>query len=562
MKIYSLPFLFWLMLSPFVSWSQTKQEQKIDSLFINWKVKDSPGGVVAVLQDENIIYKKAFGLADIEKKIKNSPELKYDLASIAKQFTAFCIALLDEQGNLSVEDDLRKYYPEFQYPEGIKIKNLLDHTSGIREAYVLAMLSGKMNLKGEVPKKYNTKEFLLKVLSKEKDLNFKTGDELAYTNINYILLGDLVERVSKKPLHVFADSAIFKPLGMSNTVFRYKQKMEIDNEASGYYQKKKTFKKGKAFGGIVGDHNLLSTIDDLIKWERNFYNNQLGKRNQQLIDSIYTSSKLNTGELTQYAYGLWANEYRGLKQISHGGDDGRFTSFIIKFPEKQLDIIILSNSSRYDDTESKAYGIANILLKVFLVKPIETSERSEFIFPTVEELKPKSGLYTRVTKNGLAQLRKVSLADSSLYISAGYYGKGIKLSATTQNHFMTTLGNGKLIQFQFENDSAQLVLKEIFGEKIGYFKKMKEFKPVFTDFLGSYVNESTGAKLKVKKKKNGVVARKGIIKFPIMVFDRDQFYAYEHDALFIFERDASGKVIRLKANARDFRNFIFTRQPH
>ncbi len=562
MKISFLPFLFWLTLSPFVSWTQIKQEQRIDSLFTNWQVKESPGGVIAVLQNGNVIYKKAFGLADIDKNIKNSPELKYDLASVAKQFTAFCIALLDEQGTLSVDDDLRKYYPEFQYPEGIKIKNLLDHTSGIREAYVLAMLSGKMNLKGEVPKKYNTKEFLLQVLSKERDLNFRTGDELAYTNVNYILLGDIVERVSKKPLYVFADSAIFKPLGMNNTVFRYKQKMEIDGEASGYYQKNKKFKKGKAFGGILGDHNLLSTIDDLIKWELNFYNNQLGKQNQQLIDKVYTSSKLNNGELTHYAYGLWTNDYRGLKQINHGGDDGRHTSFILKFPEKQLDIIVLANSYRYNDTEDKAYSIANIILEDFLTKPIESNETADIIFPLVEELKPKIGLYTRVTKDGLAQLRKVSFSDSSLYISAGYYGKGIKLSATEQNHFKATLGNGNRIQFQFQSDSAQLTLKEIFGEKVGYFKRTKEFKPVFTDFLGSYVNESTGAKLKVKKKKNGIVARKGIIKFPLLVFDRDQFFAFQHDALFIFERDASGKVIRLKANAKDFRNFIFTRQPH
>ena len=560
MKISFLSFLLWLLLSPSVSWSQIDYEQKIDSLFINWQIKESPGGVVAILEEGNVIYKKAFGLADIDKRINNSPELKYDLASIAKQFTAFCIALLEEQGKLSIEDDVRKYYPEFQYPEGIKIKNLLDHTSGIREAYVLAMLSGKMNLKGEVPKKYNTKEFLLKVLSKEKDLNFKTGDELAYTNVNYILLGDIVERVSKKSLHIFADSAIFKPLGMNQTVFRYRQKMEIDNEVSGYYQKNKKYKKGKAFGGILGDHNMLSTIDDLIKWQMNFYNNQLGKRNQQLIEKVRTSTNLNNGEPTQYAYGLWSNEYRGIKQISHGGDDGRSTSFIVKFPEKKLDIIVLSNSSRYDDTESKAYGIANILLKDFLAKPVESNEEVEITFPSAEELKPKSGLYTRVTKNGLAQLRKVSFADSSLYISANYYGKGIKLSATTNNYFIATTGYGKRIQFQFEDDSTQFVLKEVFGEKTGYFRRLKEFKPSFTDFLGSYVNESTGATLKVKRKKNGIVARKGIIKFPLIVFNRDQFYAYEHDALFIFERDSSGKIFQLKANARDFRNFKFVKQ--
>ncbi|MFM7486323.1 MAG: serine hydrolase domain-containing protein, partial [Cytophagales bacterium] len=336
-----------------VGYTQSKNDfQKIDSLLSIGDHTRKPGGIVAVLKGDEVIYKKAVGLADISRNIPNSFDHKYDLASIAKQFTGICIALLEEQGKLSTEDLLFLYYPDFQFSKEIKIKNLLDHTSGIREAYVLATLSGKINLKGELRKKYNTKPYLMKVLTREKDLNFEPGSELAYTNINYILLGDIVEKVSKQPLYRFADSAIFKPLQMNNTFYRFKQNMEIPGEAKGYFVKGKKYKPVKAVGGILGDGKLVTTIDDLLKWENNLRHNKLGKSSQQLIEKLYTSSKLNNGDLSHYGYGFWINEYRGLKQINHGGDDGRFTSFILKFPEQEIVIIALANSSLYNNTVS------------------------------------------------------------------------------------------------------------------------------------------------------------------------------------------------------------------
>src|SRR5688572_1705300 len=187
--------LFCCLTVSFASWSQPKKQNKLDSLFAPAANSKRPGGLVCVLRGDEVIYKKAIGLADISRNIPNAFELKYDLASIAKQFTAMCIALLEEEGKISVNDPLSKFYPEFQLPAAIKIKNLIDHTSGIREAYVLAVLAGKANLKGELRPKFNTKAYLLDVLKHEKDLNFEPGMELAYTNINYILLADIVERI-------------------------------------------------------------------------------------------------------------------------------------------------------------------------------------------------------------------------------------------------------------------------------------------------------------------------------------------------------------------------------
>jgi CubicO group peptidase (beta-lactamase class C family) len=552
-------FLGWFMVGCLSGHCQSQREfQKIDSLFSIGGQTKKPGGVVAVLKGDEVIYKRAVGLADIACGIPNSFDHKYDLASVAKQFTGICVALLEEQGKLSTEDLLSKYYPEFQLPKEIKLKNLLDHTSGIREAYVLAMLSGKINLKGELRKKYNTKSYLLEVLKREKDLNFPVGSELAYTNINYILLADIVEKLSKRPFHLFADSAIFKPLQMHHTFYRYEQDMEIPGEAKGYLVKGKKYKPMKATGGILGDGKLVTTIGDIVKWESNLRHNKLGKANQQLIDKLYTSSKLNNGELTHYGYGFWINEYRGLKQINHGGDDGRFTSFILKFPEKDMAIIVLSNSSLYNNTVSSAYQIADILLRESFPQPKVLATSYKFVTLSNAQMQPLVGIYKHINEKGLAQLRKITLDKDSLYVNSGFGARGLNLKAVTSDLLVAKNRMGHQIKFTFINDSTGFYLEEQFQDnKPLRFEIIENEKVNLSNFKGWYYNETTRVRLKIKHKNDKLIAKKSIIKIPMVEFGLNQFYAYNNDALFIFQPNEKGQITSLKINASDFRNFIF-----
>jgi CubicO group peptidase (beta-lactamase class C family) len=552
-----LPVLFLSLAMLNSAWAQTDAVKKLDSLFAPAVNSKKPGGVIYVMQGDDVIYKKAIGLADMAKGTPNSFELKYDLASIAKQFTGMCIALLEEQGKISAEDPLRKFYPEFRLPETIKIKNLIDHTSGIREAYVLATLSGKTNLKGELRKSANTKEYLLGVLQKERDLNFESGSELAYTNINYILLADIVERISKQPFHRFADSAIFKPLKMTNTFYRHQYDQQFPGEAKGYLViGPNRFKPRKATGGILGDGKMVTTIDDLVKWEQNLRHNTLGMKKQTLVDKLYTSSKLNNGELTQYGYGFWNREYRGLKTISHGGDDGRFTSFILKFPERELAIICLANSSLYYNTESTAYQVANIVLEKSL-KPEEKPREYNYIELPKEKLQTWVGNYGSIDDKGLARFRKIAVRDH-LYASASYYSEGTLMKPVEEKVFILTNRSGTQVQFTFgKNKNGHFFDEKYQNESPWHFEQIQPQKFVPRNFKGVYLNTTTGARLKVKAKGDKLLAKKGIIRIPLIDFGPDQFYATQNDALFIFQRDANRKIISLKVNAADFRNFIF-----
>lgn len=533
-----------------------------DSIFRDWK-PDGPGGIVCVVQKGQVLFRKASGLADVSKKIPNGPALKYDLASNAKQFTAMSIALLEEQGKISREDPLRKFYPNLKIKDDIRIRNLIDHTSGLRDASVLAVLSGKMNLKGEVRKKFNTKEYYIQCLMSETDLNYPVGQELAYNNFNYVLLGDIVEKVSGQKLSAFIDSAIFKPLGMSHSLLRDKRKMKIENESVGYLWKGGDhYKRSDAFGGIVGDHNLLSTVDDLVRWQLNFSDNKLGKKDPALITKVSTASKLNDSSSSYYGYGLFSSQYKGVNIVHHGGDDGRETSMLLRFPDNDLSVIVVSNSSSYNVTEKIAYRVADIFLKDSLVEPtVEKLEPTELTFIKLEpaQWQSKAGQYTRVNERGLAEMIQLTYSDGKLIETWGNQRPGAELSAVTNSHFIAKAINGRRISLKFSDDEQGFVYQFHNFDTL-HFKKFVPVRVNLSDYRGRYQNESTSAKIKVKMKGERLIARKGIFRIPLVEFNKDQYYAADNDALFTFVRASNGSVKSLRVDASDFRNFWFQKE--
>jgi CubicO group peptidase (beta-lactamase class C family) len=543
-----------------VSQSVDARLQKVDSIFNSWNSIKAPGGVVAIVDKGLVIYKKAFGMADINRKEPNAIETQFELASVAKQFTAMCIALLEEREKISSEDDIRKFFPEFNFGETVRVKHLLNHSSGIREGYVLALLAGKVNLKGEIPKRRNTERFMLDMLSRERDLNFTPGNEMVYTNVNFFLLGEIVERVSGQSLQKFSDSAIFKPLGMANTFVRDVPDLRGVNESQPYLAKKKRFKKTSKLGGIVGDHNLVTTVDDMIRWVSNFRTNRLGEKDPSLIRKITSMSFLNNGDSARYNYGLYNWIDRGVLKIGHGGDDGGHTCIVTTYPEHDLAVIVLANSSRYGETETKGDKAAEIFLgKYFRKVNVDASDR--FVSLSKEEREKKVGNYYRIKPNGTGEFHRVHLKDTVLFMSGSLYHDGIKLSAVTSDYliFKNAWGAGHA---NFTDSAGTTLLTFRWRDQPSRTLKPidKNLKVSYGNYRGAFWNESTNATIKVKRKKTKILARKGIIKIPLIPFEKDLFYAPQHDALFIFGRDESGRVNRLKINAGDFRNFRLIRK--
>src|SRR5215472_8786726 len=295
--------------------SHSKFKAKIDALFAEWNTSNSPGCSLAVSQNGTVVYEGGYGIAALEWGMHITPASVLPAASISKQFTAMSILLLAKRGQLSLDDDVRKYVPEWaDHGSPITIRQLLTHTSGLRDAFMLQGLAPPREDGG------NPNDAILKILARTRGLNFAPGTEFQYNNGAYNLLGSIVKRVSGQSLRAFADANIFKPLGMTHTHFHDDPSMIVPNRVSGYHRDGSGLHLASSENGIVGNAGLETTVGDLLLWEQNFADARVG--DHALLDAIQTPV-ISTGwsETSSYGFGVEIAKYRGLTTIGHGGGD-------------------------------------------------------------------------------------------------------------------------------------------------------------------------------------------------------------------------------------------------
>jgi CubicO group peptidase (beta-lactamase class C family) len=349
--------------------AQKSLTDKIDRLFVEWNKPNSPGCALGVIKDGQFIYKKGYGMANLDYNIPIDSKTVFYIASMSKQFTATSIALLAEQGKLSLNDDIRRYLPEMpQYQNPITISHLIHHTSGIRDYIVLKYLFGfpteSINSDAEMYETMarTTDKEVFELIARQKALNFAPGEQHMYSNSNYILLAEIVKRVSGKSLREFADENIFQPLGMINTHYYEDLTVVVKNRATGYSPRKDgSFAPVPTNNGTVGPAGVLTTVEDLLLWDRNFYGNKLGKGGQDLINLVLTSGAINNGEKLRYAFGLVHYKYNGLNAVGHDGGFFGFKTSMNRFPEQRFTVICLCNS-RNAPMDALADQVADIYL--------------------------------------------------------------------------------------------------------------------------------------------------------------------------------------------------------
>ena len=261
---------------------------------------------LAVIKDGKIVYERGYGMAKLEDGIVNTPDKVFDIGSVSKQFTAACVAMLVRDGKVRVEDDIRKYLPEMPaYGKPVTVDHLLHHTSGIRDYNALLSLAG-FRPESDSP----TVEEAVEIIRRQKKLNYTPGEEYSYTNSGFFLLSQIVERVSGKSLNAFAQERIFKPLGMTKTLFQDDHTQIIKDRATGYTQAEGGggFKINMSNWDETGDGNVYTTVRDLYLWDQAFYTGALGK---DLTDMLQTTGVLNSGKAIDYAWGLVVTRLQG-----------------------------------------------------------------------------------------------------------------------------------------------------------------------------------------------------------------------------------------------------------
>ena len=360
---------------------------KVDKLFAKWDSTVSPGAALAIIKDGEIIYKRGYGMANLEHNVPITSTSVFRIGSTSKQFTASCIAILSLEGKISLDDDIRKYIPELpKYKRPITVRHLVHHTSGIRDYLNLAFIAA---LPGD---HFYTPEDSVELIARQKGLNFLPGEEHLYSNSGYFLMGEIVKRASGKSLNDFAQEHIFKPLGMKNTHYHDDHTMVVKNRADGYSPKKGGFRIDMTTLDHVGDGGVFTTVEDMFLWDQAFYNNKLGK---ELMELIQTPGVLDNGKKLDYAFGLGIDEYKGLKRVSHGGGFAGFRAQMVRFPEQKFTVTCLANLGTINPSRL-CLQIADIYLadhfKKVEKKP-EKKKKVKAIALTKEELEGKVGNY-------------------------------------------------------------------------------------------------------------------------------------------------------------------------
>ena len=347
----------------------TSKNDKVDEAFFVWNQKDAPGAAVAVQKDGVIIYKKGYGMANLEYDIPVDPSTVFHIASVSKQFTAYSILLLEADGKLSIDDDIRKYIPEVpDFGKTITLKHLVTHTSGMRDQWNLLAMAG-WRLDDVI-----TKEHVLKLVSKQKDLNFDPGEEMVYCNTGFTLLAEVVARVSGKTFAEFTEERIFEPLHMSNTLFYDDHEKIVKNRAYSYYADTEGYKKSVLSYANVGATSLFTTVEDLSLWANNFSETKVG--NKDIIKSLNTRAILNNGDTIDAAKGQFVGKYKGLKEISHGGADAGYRTFLTRFPDEDFSVVVFGNSASFN-SGALAHKVVDIYLKDQLVDEPEKEDSSQ-----------------------------------------------------------------------------------------------------------------------------------------------------------------------------------------
>jgi CubicO group peptidase (beta-lactamase class C family) len=347
-----------------------KMEAAVDEVFEDLTQPGSPGCALAVYRDGQIVYAKGYGLANVEENVAIAPKSVFDIGSTSKQFTAASILLLEKQGRLSVGDDVRKYLPELpDYGKKITLLHLLNHTSGLRDYLTLMELAG-INTDG-----VTTDDDALALIARQKALNFAPGSEWLYSNTGFFLLSIVVKRVSGKTLRDFAAENIFGPLQMTHTQFRDDHRSLIADRALAYdpNEKKDGYTLNVSYFEQTGDGAVHTSVEDLLKWDENFYTGQVGGK--ILLAELQLPGKLNSGKILQYAKGLEVEEYRGLHTVRHGGSWGGYRAELLRFPDQHFSVACLCNLGNANP-ERRANEVADVYLGS-LMKPRDPKKEHE-----------------------------------------------------------------------------------------------------------------------------------------------------------------------------------------
>ncbi len=310
---------------------------QVDRIFAVMNRTDTPGCVLGVDRDGRELYRKGYGMASIELGAPLNPYSVLESGSVAKQFTAGVIVKLAVEGKLDLDDPVRKYIPELpDYGSPITVRMLIHHTSGIRDMWTLFNLSGET-----VGENLFSMDRSLAMVYRQRELNFPPNSQYLYSNSGYLLLAELVERVTGRTLDEYSSAEIFEPLGMTRTRWRSDWNRVVNGRAGAYQPAGGGFAIAAPFMHVYGAGGLLTTVGDLLTWNRELERGSLA--GSRWVELMHTKQTLTTGTEIDYASGLLVGTHRGQREVQHSGSTGGYRTWLARYPDRNLSIAVLCN---------------------------------------------------------------------------------------------------------------------------------------------------------------------------------------------------------------------------
>ncbi len=330
-----------------------EQLARIDSAFSRFTAA-TPGCAVGVSAGADVVLERAYGLADLELEAPNRPDTIFEAGSIAKQFTAAAVLLLARDGKLSLDDPVRRYLPELpDYGTPLTLRHALTHTGGLRDWGEVAAIAGWPR-----GTRAHTQAHVLEIAARQRSLNFPPGTNWAYSNTGYNLAAMVVSRVAGKPFAEFCRQRLFEPLGMSRTSWRDDYGRVVKGRAVAYAPERDGFRSRMPFEDAHGNGGLLTTVGDLLRWNRRFDSpgaeGALAREQQE-------AARLSTGEALDYGLGLFLARYNGVAEIGHGGSTAGYESYLARYPDRHLSVAVLCNVAGAG-AEARAHAVADLFL--------------------------------------------------------------------------------------------------------------------------------------------------------------------------------------------------------
>ena len=522
---------------------------RVDELFAHWDHKDSPGAAIVVVKDGAVVYQHGYGYANLAHGIPITPQTRFDVASVAKQFTGLSVAMLIGQGKLSLNDDVRKYLPDVpDFGKTITIGHLLHHTSGLRDWPESFLLS---NVDLEAPISF---EMILELVRRQRELDFAPGEEFQYSNTGYNLLAATIAKVTGQSFRAWTDANLFQPLGMQHTHV-------CENPAEIMPDVAESYDEGNLPGTLhhvtsqlsgLGSSSLFISAEDMGQWLLNFESAKVGGR--KAVDLMCQPGKLNSGAKLDYCFGIFDDNYRGYKMFEHGGSWAGYRSFTMFIPEKRFAVAVLANTANMNPSE-QAHEIADLYLGV-----MDTAKPDHKLAPAGTELNidPASrDAFPGTYRLGAGWLLTITREAGTLMTQATHEGK-FKMTPTGTNTFFVE-GYNRSVEFVRQESGAvtNLLYHGINAPKLN----LVEMTPAgLAACVGDYWSEELGVAIRLEIHDGQLATcRRSGQWVHFLPTGPDRFDADVGGWVVQFTRNKSGVVTETKVSGGRVRNMRFAR---